>query len=664
MTIKTLLIANRGEIACRIARTARAFGIEPVGVHSDADATAKHVRDIGKSIHIGGSAASESYLNIEKVLAAAKQAGADAIHPGYGFLSENPEFANAVEEAGLIFMGPTAETLIQFGDKARAKEAAIAAGVPVIPGSDKAYDNPAEIETAVKELGLPVLLKASAGGGGRGQRLVTSMQTLSDDIEAALREAESAFGRSDLLLERQITGARHIEIQIAGDGAGNVIHLFERDCSLQRRHQKVIEEAPAAGLDRAFLSKIADDAVRLGKSLNYRGLGTVEFLVSEDEYFFLEVNPRLQVEHPVTEAVTGLDLVALQLSIAIGKGLDLDQSDVTLTGHAVEARLYAEDPEMQFAPATGQISDISLSKDIRIDSGVEAGDSFTPFYDPMIAKLIAHGVNREDALSKLSEALKNSHIDGLVTNKDFLQSLIEVPAVQDLDFHTRMIDESLDDILANTGGQNFKVFAIAGCLWGYKNRDGNGGDLWLNDKSFTGWRSGLGEESRVSGIPLSLTCVDIDKQVVVSPLDGDDCYLVSDENKDNLVLKITSLGESRWQVTIGNEVLMVSTEFAETSLCLKIGSALYHINVASTLENASAGEGADNQLLSPLTGAIIKILSSDGDQVAAGDTVVILESMKMEISVKAPLSGKVDGLCVSIGAMVDRGQVLAEINPV
>jgi 3-methylcrotonyl-CoA carboxylase alpha subunit len=355
MAIRTLLIANRGEIACRIARTARSLGILPVGVHSEPDAEARHVREIGRSVLIGPGPAADSYLKRDAVIEAALRVGADAIHPGYGFLSENPDFARAVESAGLIFVGPTADTLERFGDKASAKQAAIAAGLPVIPGTEGAISDPEAIAAAVRRMGYPVLLKAIGGGGGRGQRLVESEATLVGDIDGALREARSTFGSEGLLLEKFLPEMRHVEVQIAGDGTGHVVHLFARDCTLQRRHQKVIEEAPPWGLPRDLLERMAADATLLGKSVNYRGLGTVEFLVDASGYYFLEVNPRLQVEHPVTEAITGLDLVALQLAIAQGHGLGLSQSDITCTGHAIEARLYAEDPANQFAPSTGQI---------------------------------------------------------------------------------------------------------------------------------------------------------------------------------------------------------------------------------------------------------------------------------------------------------------------
>ncbi|MFC6762786.1 acetyl/propionyl/methylcrotonyl-CoA carboxylase subunit alpha [Sulfitobacter porphyrae] len=444
MKIKTLLIANRGEIACRIARTARGSGITPVGVHSEADANALHVREIGQSVCIGAGPASESYLKIDAVVAAAKSVGADAIHPGYGFLAENSDFARAVEAAGMIFMGPTPDTLDRFGDKASAKEAAVTASVPVISGAEGARSDPQEIADEVRAMGLPVLLKAVGGGGGRGQRLVTDEATLVEDIEGALREAKSTFGSEGLLLERFLPEARHVEVQIAGDGKGHVVHLFERDCTLQRRHQKVIEEAPAWGLPRTLLDDIAHDAVRLGETLDYRGLGTVEFLVAGDEYFFLEVNPRIQVEHPVTEAITGLDLVALHLRIAEGAGLGLMQDDLKINGHAVEARLYAEDPAMQFAPSTGTLTTLSLPEGLRIDSGVEEGDAVTPFYDPMIAKLIVHAPDRETALARLATALDHVAVEGVQTNRAFLKALARNPEFEQMQVHTRWIDGRLD----------------------------------------------------------------------------------------------------------------------------------------------------------------------------------------------------------------------------
>lgn len=358
---KKILIANRGEIACRIARTCHRLGVAVAGVHSSADADALHVKVIGESIEIGGAAASDSYLQIDTVIAAAKTTGAQAIHPGFGFLAENATFARAVEAAGLVFIGPTPDVIERLGDKASAKQEAEAATVPIVPGSKTPSEDTTEITRIVRELGLPVMLKAAAGGGGKGMRAVSHLDGVANEIESAMREAKNSFGYPGLIVEKLIERGRHIEVQIAGDGKGNVVHLFERECSLQRRHQKLIEEAPAANLSAALREKIVADAVRLGKRLNYRGVGTVEFILSGDAYYFLEVNPRLQVEHPVTEMVTGIDIVELMLRIAAGEGLPFTQNEVTCSGHAVEARICAEDPAMTFCPAR----EISLTSDFR-----------------------------------------------------------------------------------------------------------------------------------------------------------------------------------------------------------------------------------------------------------------------------------------------------------
>ena len=375
---KKILIANRGEIACRIARTCRRLGIAVAGVHSAADADALHVRTIGESTEIGGAAASDSYLRIDAVIEAARRSGAEAIHPGFGFLAENAAFARAVERAGLVFIGPTPEIIERLGDKASAKREAEAADVPTVPGSRTASEDAAEIAGIVGELGLPVMLKAAAGGGGKGMRAVARLDGLAGEIESAMREAKSAFGYPGLIVEKLIERGRHIEVQIAGDGNGHVIHLFERECSLQRRHQKLIEEAPAANLPAALRDQMIADAVRLGERLNYRGVGTVEFILSGDRYYFLEVNPRLQVEHPVTEMVTGIDIVETMLRIAAGEGLPLAQREVRCRGHAVEARLCAEDPANDFLPCSGNLAYVGFPADgVRVETGVESGSVVT-----------------------------------------------------------------------------------------------------------------------------------------------------------------------------------------------------------------------------------------------------------------------------------------------
>ncbi len=663
MKIKTLLIANRGEIACRIARTVRTLGIRPVAVHSVADADALHVRDIGTSILIGGGPAADSYLRIDAVIAAAKSAGADAIHPGYGFLAENPDFARAVEAAGLIFIGPTPETLERFGDKASAKAAAIAAGVPVIAGAEGARSDPEEIATAVREMGLPVLLKAVGGGGGRGQRLVKSEDTLAADIEGALREAKSTFGSEGLLLERFLPEARHVEVQIAGDGKGHVVHLFERDCTLQRRHQKVIEEAPAWGLPRALLDEIAQNAVRLGETLDYRGLGTVEFLVAGKDYFFLEVNPRIQVEHPVTEAITGFDLVALQLRIAEGAGLGLKQGDLTIGGHAIEARLYAEDPAMQFAPSTGTLTTLSLPDGLRIDSGVEAGDAVTPYYDPMIAKLIIHAPDRETALARLAMALDHVAVEGVETNRAFLAALARNPEFGQMKVHTRWIDGRLDDLIAPPDVPDARLWkAMAAVLFVTLGRRDGAAEPWSNRDVFTGWRLGLGGDRMETGQRVILTDGSgREEELCVGPVRSRDTYTVYGNDGTALTFSCREIAPGRWRVAQGETVNVATARHHAGVIEIDATPARLVFHPAPPLAFAGADAAADRAVLAPLTGMIVDVRVAEGDTVSEGQVLAVMESMKLEISIKAAASGIATNIAVSNGMMVDRGQTIAEI---
>ncbi|WP_026758465.1 acetyl/propionyl/methylcrotonyl-CoA carboxylase subunit alpha [Sediminimonas qiaohouensis] len=665
MKIKTLLIANRGEIACRIARTARASGITPVGVHSQADANALHVREIGHSVCIGAGPAAESYLNIAAVIAAARSVGADAIHPGYGFLAENPDFVRAVEAAGMIFMGPTPETLESFGDKASAKEAAVAAGVPVISGAEGARSDPQEIADVVREMCLPVLLKAIGGGGGRGQRLVTDETTLVEDIEGALREAKSTFGSEGLLLEKFLPEARHVEVQIAGDGKGHVVHLFERDCTLQRRHQKVIEEAPAWGLPRTLLDQIAQDAVRLGETLDYRGLGTVEFLVAGEDYFFLEVNPRIQVEHPVTEVITGLDLVALHLRIAEGVGLGLVQEDLKISGHAVEARLYAEDPAMQFAPSTGTLTTLSLPGGLRIDSGVEEGDVVTPYYDPMIAKLIVHAPDRETALARLATALDHVAVEGVQTNRAFLTALARNPEFERMQVHTRWIDGRLDALTQAGPLARPELWkAAAAILFVATSRRDTDADPWTNRDTFTGWRLGLGGDQIEAGQPVTLTdSAGASEELLVGPVKHGDRYTVLAENRDAATLSVRETTPGRWRVSEGDTVHLIDARLHAGVIELDTPEGRLIFHPAAPLDYAGGDAAADRAVASPLTGMIVEIKVTEGQPVTEGDVIAVMESMKLEISIRAAATGISSNISVSNGDMVDRGQVIAEILP-
>lgn len=662
--IRTLLIANRGEIACRIARTARRLGVTPVAIHSDADAGAFHLREIDRSIRVGPGPATGSYLNAGAILAAARRAEAEAVHPGYGFLSENPDFAQAVEAEGMLFLGPTPATLARFGDKASAKAAARAAGLSVVPGLERALSDPAEIAAEARRMGLPVLLKAVGGGGGRGQRIVTDAASLADDIEAALREARSAFGSEGLLIERFLPAARHVEVQIVGDGAGTVLHLHERDCTLQRRRQKVIEEAPATDLSPELVARLTADAVRLGESVAYRSLGTVEFLVAGDEHFFLEVNPRLQVEHPVTEAITGLDLVELQLRIAAGEGLGLGQDDIRRQGHAIEARLYAEDPASGFAPSTGRIRVLSLPRDIRVDSGVEAGDMVTPFYDPMIAKLIVHAPDRPAALNALSRALAQSAVAGVATNRDFLVALAGHADVAAMAVHTGWIDANLPALTEGRSGTDDRLWrAIAAALHLSAGRMETGADPWQRRDLFTGWRLGLGVPQAGDGQRIKLAPAgrpDEAAEFHLAPMGAGGAWTATDA-AGALAFTLCEAAPGRWRLTHEGESVIFPAG-AEGDLVEISAPAGRHLwQILPQLAPAAAGIAHEGTLASPLTGSIVRVFAATGETVAAGDTIAVLESMKMEIPIRAPVAGRLDSIAVAEGDMVERGQRIAEI---
>ena len=663
MNIDKLLIANRGEIACRIARTCRRLGIAAIGVHSQADTMSRHVRRIGESILIGGAAASASYLKADAIIEAAKSNGAQAIHPGYGFLSENPDFAAGVEAAGLIFIGPSPETLRRFGNKAQAKQAALGAGLRVIEGAGNALTDPAEIGDAVQAIGLPVLLKAAGGGGGRGLRRIDDLDGLEQSIEAAMREAESAFGFSGLLIERLIENARHVEVQIAGDGMGGVLHLYERDCSLQRRYQKVVEEAPAPGLDRGLVDRICTDAVALCKAHKYRGLGTVEFLVRDSKHWFLEVNPRLQVEHPVTEAVTGLDLVELQLRIACGNGMGLDQADIRLDGHAIEARLYSEDPSRDFTPSTGRINGLAWPPDTRLEAGVDDGDEVTPHYDPLIAKLIARGASRDAALSKLESALAQTAVGGIATNKEFLIGLLGSDEVRRGEIHTRLIDGALNDILAHGVKQPGDVLraAATAAIWLLQRRGGPGDGPWQRG-DFTGWRIGTGAVEPLPVPVVRLFDGASSHAVRLSAIGQAGEFVASVDDGQSFAFSLQRLSDCDWQLATASDRLTLRVRAGDERIVVAgpLGAVVYEAHPYLSLEDISAID--DGAVVSPLMGLIIKVNVEPGTSVRTGDTIAILESMKMEIPIKVPMDGRVEELNCGPGAMVERGQVLAIIT--
>ncbi|MBN9002241.1 MAG: ATP-grasp domain-containing protein [Rhizobiales bacterium] len=657
-----ILIANRGEIACRIARTCRRLGVAVAGVHSSADADALHVQGIGESIAIGGAAASDSYLRIDAVIDAAKATGAQAIHPGFGFLAENAAFARAVEAAGLTFVGPTPDVIERLGDKALAKQEADAAGVPIIPGSTTPSEDKTEVERIVRDTGLPVMLKAAAGGGGKGMRVVSTFDGLADDIESAMREARNAFGSAGLIVEKLIPRGRHIEIQILGDGKGNVIHLFERECTLQRRHQKVIEEAPAANLPAALRDHMAADAVRLGKRLNYRGAGTVEFILHDDAYYFLEVNPRLQVEHPVTESITGLDIVELMLRIASGEGLPLTQDQVGCHGHAVEARICAEDPANNFLPSTGDIVHVSFpAGNIRVETGVESGSVVTPYYDSMLAKLIAFAPSRDEALDKLRGAVDATSIFGVTTNQAFLSNLLDWPETRKATFHTRSIDESIGQLVATSSETDREALALGGCFWMMRQREAAARDPWQS-RDLTGWHMATGDAG-LSPIPeLHLTTAGHSATIRFAPVQADGAMTIG-VNDDDVTVRLDPIGDDRFTAVVGSRREVVRIHQKQSTVFVHDGRGVHAMQALPYLSYISAAAETSGDLRAPMTGMILKVNVAVGDKVKTGDVAAVLESMKMELRIASEIDGVVTAVNCRAGETVERNAVVVVVEP-
>jgi 3-methylcrotonyl-CoA carboxylase alpha subunit len=625
--ISSLLIANRGEIACRIVRTARRLGVRTIAVYSDADARAMHVREADEAVHIGPSPARESYLVGEKIIAAARETGAEAIHPGYGFLSENADFAQAVLDAGLVWVGPKPASIRAMGLKDAAKKLMDEAGVPTTPGYLGEDQDPARLKTEADAIGYPVLIKAVAGGGGKGMRRVNQAAEFQDMLQSCKREAASSFGDDKVLIEKYILRPRHIEVQVFGDAHGNVVHLFERDCSLQRRHQKVIEEAPAPGMDEATRAAICAAAVKAAKAVDYVGAGTIEFIADAseglraDRIWFMEMNTRLQVEHPVTEEITGQDLVEWQLRVASGEKLPKRQDELSIDGWAMEARLYAEDPTHEFLPSTGRLEHFELGRGVRVDTGVEEGDRISPHYDPMIAKLIASGASRDEAIDRLLDTLEQIEVWPVKTNAAFLAR-----AAADEDFRAGDVDtgfipakiESLvPDAAPPEGVWNLAAEAVLASDFGPRAQTAG---PWAGLQGF-----------RANADP-------------------------------SLSVALRNGGETRTiLVAAGQDLEGVATARGETMLVFSDGQAF-----AFTLPGAGGGGGAgavaDGSLISPMPGKIIAVEVRQGDVVAKGQKLVTLEAMKMEHSLVAPFDGIVAEVEASEGGQVSEGALLVRIE--
>ena len=633
------------------------MGISTVAVYSDADARAPHVRLADEAVHIGPSQSRDSYLSGEKIIEAAKRTGAEAIHPGYGFLAENADFAETCELAGITFIGPAADAIRKMGLKSTARAIMAEAGVPIVPGYDEGDQSLAFLSAKVETIGLPVLIKASAGGGGKGMRVVRDSRELGGAIEAARREAEKAFGDGSLLLEKYIDRARHVEVQIVGDHYGHLIHLFERECSIQRRHQKVIEESPSSAVSPELRRRICEAAIAAGRAIGYTNAGTVEFILAPSgEFYFIEVNTRLQVEHPVTEMITGLDLVRLQIEIAQGSALSHAQDDVRQHGHAIEARLYAEDPGNRFLPATGTIYEWEVSQSIeglRIDAGVERGTEVGIHYDPMLAKLIAHGADRETARRKLSYGLSTLFAPGVQTNRDFLIRVLADPAFASGAYHTGFVDERLDDLTAPDNAAEALIAASVVALYLSKRRQAEAAILPDVPPSYRN------NPFRDPSLKLQIggSVIEVSWRLI-----GDDTFAIScGDWQANAQLVSFERGSIRVAFDGIQQVFRIAEAgdqfFVQSHSSSRVITRLPrypHAHAASEHESAYA----------PMPGQVLKILVKIGQQVSAGDALVILEAMKMEQTLRAATDGVVEAVLVKQGDVVAPGDRLVEIASV
>ncbi|WP_371397040.1 acetyl-CoA carboxylase biotin carboxylase subunit [Fretibacter rubidus] len=651
--IKTLLIANRGEIALRVMRSAKEMGIKTVAVYSDADANAPHTKFADAGVHIGGSPVGESYLLIDTIIDAAKKTGADAIHPGYGFLSENADFARACEANDIIFVGPPVGAINVMGDKARSKRAMIAAGVPCVPGYQDEDQSDKALTTAAKSIGFPVMVKAAAGGGGRGMRLVHKAADIENAIKDARSEAVNAFGNGELIIEKAVQKPRHVELQVFADKHGNTVHLGERDCSVQRRHQKVIEEAPCPVMTEKLRAAMGDAAVNAAKAVEYVGAGTVEFLLdASGEFYFLEMNTRLQVEHPVTEMITGLDLVALQLRVAQGEALGLSQDDVTLSGHAMEVRLYAEDPANDFLPSTGPITLWSAPTDLaRVDSGIESGGMVSPFYDSMVAKIITHGDTREVARIKLIKALQQTALVGVENNRDFLIDALGQEAFIKGEATTAFIAETYGDdgyARPELSDQDYTVAAVIDFLIAQ--------DTALNASlgvpcELMGWSNARGVES-----------VFVYNDVTVRVESGADDTLIVHIGDSTTAVSVPSRDAPHFTLIMDGEKTKVTA--------VKSAQGLHVITPARsfTVQNIAGGTasledaGGGGTVRAPMHGQLLEVFVKMGDTVKTGQRLAILEAMKMQHEILAEIDGEVVEIAAKAGSQIAADDLIMEIE--
>ena len=667
---KKILIANRGEIACRVAATARRMGVKTVAVYSDADARAKHVAACDEAVHIGGSAPKDSYLRWERILEAAKATGAEAIHPGYGFLSENEDFANACAAAGLVFIGPPASAIRAMGLKAESKQLMEKAGVPLVPGYHGHDQNPELLQREADRIGYPVLIKASAGGGGKGMRQVEKSEDFAASLESCKREAINSFGNDAVLIEKYVLRPRHIEIQVFGDTQGNCVYLFERDCSVQRRHQKVLEEAPAPGMKPEMRQRMGEAAVAAARAVNYVGAGTVEFIVEQRDngamdFFFMEMNTRLQVEHPVTEAITGLDLVEWQLRVAAGEPLPLKQDQLRMTGHAIEARICAESPDNNFLPATGTLrvyrkpeaaaftrANVSgASAAVRIDDGVREGDEISPFYDSMIAKLIVHGDTREQALARLDEALAQTHIVGLGTNVQFLRHVVRSPSFSQANLDTALIQRE-SAVLFGQQPVDLPTAAAAAVAATLLDEQAQEGADPFSRRD--GWRS-----HGVATRRFQFDFAGEGAQAQLTYLHDGRLLLEAGGKKAPLSFTRGEGGAIDLRFGDARERAIVYT-LGETDFVFTPRGAAQIVSV-DLLAHAGEGQSEGGRLTAPMPGKVLSFSVKAGDAVKKGQALAVMEAMKMEHTIAAPADGVVAELLYAPGDQVAEGVELLKL---
>ena len=655
-----ILIANRGEIACRIMRTAQAMGVQCVAVYSDADKNAQHVQMADEAVRIGPAPVNESYLLGDVIIKAALDKGAEAIHPGYGFLSENPDFVEAVKAAGLTFIGPSADAIRAMGLKDAAKALMEKASVPVVPGYHGDMQDKGFLAAKANEIGYPVLIKARAGGGGKGMRKVDDPKDFAAALIGAQREGQASFGDGHVLIEKYITAPRHIEIQVFGDNHGNMVHLFERDCSLQRRHQKVIEEAPAPGMTQEMRAAMGDAAVKAAKAIDYSGAGTIEFIVdgsdglNPDGFWFMEMNTRLQVEHPVTEAITGVDLVEWQLTVASGETLPMSQDELSINGHAFEARLYAEDVPKGFLPATGTLEYLEFSQNARNDSGVVEGDTITPFYDPMIAKVITHAETREEALGNLEKALGETRIAGTVTNAAFLRVLCLHEGFAKGEVDTGLIERDIDGLIKPIDlPDELVALAAKEALQMPFEPNTKGADIGMGQTDpfdilagFSNWKAPIWTQRLQHGD---------EKFEVRIRRHGEIWQCAVKRGEGNFSKWFTDL-----ECRLGKEA--PETHGFKNKVALFTDEGTFEFTVPDPLDGDGASAGGGNTVIAPMPGLVKQVNVSSGQSVSEGDALIVLEAMKMEHTLTAPRDGKIAELNVASGDQVEDGDILIALE--